>query len=455
MAEPNPRTPVTRGPIVSASGKPPARSDAARAAPRSAEAIPLPSLASSSPQPRLVSVAAGVTAIVCLLALAILGALLAFNRWKSREGAEPVASSPDTKAVALAPSSAPRGYIPAAPPVPSGEPERLTVEPKVVEPRIDDPRQRNEMPHPAAVAAAADTQPQPAAEKFIPEPKGKDSLERRPAERIFPDTTKPPEKERVPAGLPLGDFGTRLPFEKSVAEAQKQSRDQNKLVLVMQVAGDFEHGRFTDAGADQFRREVLGDDAVVDYLAEHFIRTLQKPHGRGVGAKGPGVVCYFCAADGGVLHVVIAPGDAASLLAEARWAVDTRLAALDAATTNGKPDLARCRSVIRKGHLDRFRSEYDPDGLAADQAKEFKKEGRKLGLPGLQNPNRRMGWFGMFAPMIAPPNPPKPKAIPESMPANISDRAKVHWLLQANINAASLPPLGTIVPLLWEDILKK
>jgi hypothetical protein len=455
MAEPNAPTPVTGGRIVSATGKPPARPEAACVPPRSAEAIPLPPVAAGAPQPRPLSVAVGVTAIVCLLALTILGALLAFDRWKSGKGAGTADSSPDTEAIALAPPSAAPASTAAALPAPPSEPERLTVAPKVVEPqRTDDARQRYDATRAAAVAAAADTQPQPTAEKSVPEPKDGDPLERRPVERVFPDTTKPPEKEKVPAGLPLGAFGTRIPFERSMVEAQKQAKDQNKLVLVMQLAGDFEQGRFTDARTDQFRREVLGDDGVVDYVSEHFTLTLQKPPGRGLGAKWPGVVCYFCAADGGVLHMAIAPGDAAALLAEARWAVETRLAALDAATTNGKPDLARCRSLIRKWHLDRFRSEYDPDGLVAEQTKELKKEGRKLGLPGFQNPNRLMGWFGMFVPFTVPPPPPKPKPIPESMPAHVSDRAKVHWLLQANINAASLPPVGAIAPLVWQDILK-
>jgi hypothetical protein len=455
MAEPNAPTPVTRGRIVSATGKPPAPPEPARLPPRSAEAIPLPSVAAGAPQPRPLSIAVGVTAIVCLLALTILGAWLAFDHWKSGRGVETGTSSPDTEAVALVPPPTAPASIPAAKPAPPSEPERLTVAPKVVEPqRTDDARQRNDATRAAAVAAPADTQPQPTAQNSVPEPKDGDPLERRPVERIFPDTTKPPEKEKVPAGLPLGAFGTRIPFERSIAEAQKQAKDQNKLVLVLQLAGDLEQGRFTDGGTDQFRREVLRDDTVIDYLGEHFILTLQKPPGRGLGAKGPGVVCYFCAADGGVLHLAIAPGGAPALLAEARWAVETRLAALDAATTNGKPDLARCRSLIRKWHLDRFRSEYDPDGLAAEQAKELKKEGRKLGLPGFQNPNRLMGWFGMFVPFTVPPPPPKPKPIPESMPAHVSDRAKVHWLLQANINAASLPPIGAIAPLVWQDILK-
>jgi hypothetical protein len=455
MAEPNAPTPVTRGRIVSATGKPTAPAEPARLPPRSAEAIPLPSVAADAPQPRPLSIAVGVTSIVCLLALTILGALLALDRWRAGRGADTAASSPATEAFALAPASTAPASTPTPRWAPPAEPERLTVAPRLVEPRrADGPRQQDPIPRAAAVAAAADTQPQPTAEKSIPEPKDGNPPERRPVERLFPDTAQPPDKEKGPVGLPLGAFGTRISFERSMAEAQKQAKDQNKLVLVLQLAGDFEQGRFTDAGTDQFRREVLGDDAVVDYLGEHFTLTLQKPPGRALGAKGPGVVCYFCAGDGGVLHIAIAPGGAAALLAEARWAVETRLAALDAATTNGKPDLARCRSLIRKWHLDRFRSEYDPDGLVAEQTKEFKKEARKLGLPGLQNPSRFMGWFGMFVPFTVPPPPPKPKPIPESMPAHVSDRAKVHWLLQANTNAASLPPVGAIAPLVWQDILK-
>jgi len=455
MAEPNAPRSVTRGRIVSATGKMPVRPEPKRGPPPSVEAIPPPSIATPAPQPRLLSVAVGVTAIVCLLALTILGALWAFDRWRPGRGEGPVASSPDAEAKGAAPPLTGKAPAAAARATPVNEPERLAVMPNIVEPhRPGDVRQANDAPpRAAAVAAAAETQPPPAAGKPAPEPKERDPLERRPVERLFPETTKPPEKEKAPAGLPLGDFGTRISFEKSMAEAEKQAKDKNKLVLVLQLIGDFEKGRFSDARTDQFRREVLGDDAVVDYLSEHFALTLQKPPARGLGAKGPGV-CYFCAADGGVLHIAIAPNGAAALLAEARWAVETRLAALEATTVNGKPDLARCRSLIHKTHLDRFRSEYDPEGFAADQTKELKREARKLGLPGAQNQNRFMGWWGKFVPFSPPPAPPKPKAIPESMPANISDRAKVHWLLQANTNAASLPPVSSIAPLVWEDILK-
>ena len=71
---------------------------------------------------------------------------------------------------------------------------------------------------------------------------------------------------------------------------------------------------------------ALASPEVGKYLNEYFVSSFQKVATfRIVGAQkqGGNVASYFCAPDGRVLHVVAGPVDAQSLLAEARWVVDT------------------------------------------------------------------------------------------------------------------------------------
>ena len=67
---------------------------------------------------------------------------------------------------------------------------------------------------------------------------------------------------------------------------------------------------------------------------------------------------YFCTSDGRVLHVIPGPVDAATLLREARWVVETfKLAQLE-----GQDDPMRFQTFIRKAHADRLRQEYGLNG---------------------------------------------------------------------------------------------
>lgn len=71
---------------------------------------------------------------------------------------------------------------------------------------------------------------------------------------------------------------------------------------------------------------ALADPEVGDYINKHFRSTFFKVGTftlvNGNVKQGGNVASYFCLGDGRVLHAVAGPVDAATLLREARWAVD-------------------------------------------------------------------------------------------------------------------------------------
>src|SRR5262249_37566088 len=73
--------------------------------------------------------------------------------------------------------------------------------------------------------------------------------------------------------------------------------------------------------------------------------------------QGGNVASYFCTPDGRVLHAVAGPVDAATLLREARWAVEAhKLGVLEA---GGEP--GRLRAFFHRAHADRLRQEHGLD----------------------------------------------------------------------------------------------
>ena len=102
---------------------------------------------------------------------------------------------------------------------------------------------------------------------------------------------------------------------------------------------------------------ALKKEAVGDYLNAHFVAAYQK-----VGTfrlvngqkQGGNVASYFCTPDGEVLHAVAGPVNAAALLREARWAVETwKLAQLES-----QGDRNRMKETLRRAHADRFRAKH-------------------------------------------------------------------------------------------------
>ncbi len=105
---------------------------------------------------------------------------------------------------------------------------------------------------------------------------------------------------------------------------------------------------------------ALAKDGVGQYLNEHFVASYQKVgtfrlvNGR---KQGGNVASYFCTPDGRVLHAVAGPVNAAKLLREARWVVETdKLARLE--HTDGDTAL---RAFVWNAHAERLRREHGLD----------------------------------------------------------------------------------------------
>jgi hypothetical protein len=98
---------------------------------------------------------------------------------------------------------------------------------------------------------------------------------------------------------------------------------------------------------------ALANAEVGDYLNKHFASSYQKVGTFRVvsGQKqGGNVASYFCTPQGEILDAVPGPVDAAALLREARWVVETRkMALLD---SRGDPGLMR--RAFRLAHADRL-----------------------------------------------------------------------------------------------------
>jgi hypothetical protein len=121
---------------------------------------------------------------------------------------------------------------------------------------------------------------------------------------------------------------------------------------------------------------ALANADVGAYLKQQFVASFQKVGTfKIVGGQkqGGNVASYFCTPDGRVLHVVAGPVDAATLLREARWAVETaKLAALDS-----RGDDAHYRAFFRQAHADRLKQTYGMDLAAPGD-----RQGRALGTQG-------------------------------------------------------------------------
>ncbi len=113
---------------------------------------------------------------------------------------------------------------------------------------------------------------------------------------------------------------------------------------------------------------ALADSKVGKYLNEHCVSAFQKVGTfRIVGAQkqGGNVACYFCAPDGRVLHAIAGPVDAATMLREAKWIVETTKKGIE----DSKGDGGKFKILLRTAHAEKLRREsgltivpvtYDP-----------------------------------------------------------------------------------------------
>jgi hypothetical protein len=141
---------------------------------------------------------------------------------------------------------------------------------------------------------------------------------------------------------------------------------------------------------------ALANPEVGKYLNEYFACSFQKVATfRVVGGQkqGGNVASYFCAPDGRVLHVVAGPVDAATLLREAKWVVETTKKAM----ADSKGDGAAFKASFRKAHADRLRQEF---GLVVEAV--------TYDPPEAQDPNSALTYNDPSGRPLAPKLPPPP-----------------------------------------------
>ena len=83
---------------------------------------------------------------------------------------------------------------------------------------------------------------------------------------------------------------------------------------------------------------ALNNKEVGKYLNEYFVSSFQKVATFkivGNQKQGGNVAAYFCAPDGRVLHLVAGPVNAATMLKEAKWVVETAKSAMKDAKNDG------------------------------------------------------------------------------------------------------------------------
>jgi hypothetical protein len=102
---------------------------------------------------------------------------------------------------------------------------------------------------------------------------------------------------------------------------------------------------------------ALANPEVGEYVNKYFVSSFQRVATFKIVGKqkqGGNVAAYFCAPDGRVLHCVAGPVDAATMLREAKWVVETTKEAMKAA----KDDGAAFKAHFRKAHADKLAREH-------------------------------------------------------------------------------------------------
>jgi hypothetical protein len=113
------------------------------------------------------------------------------------------------------------------------------------------------------------------------------------------------------------------------------------------------------------RVNALANAEVGKFINENFCSSFQRVATfRIVGKQkqGGNVAAYFCAPDGRVLHCIAGPVNAATMLKEARWIVDTA----HKAVKECKGDGAIFKNLLRQAHADKLRKEH---GLIVEAVK--------------------------------------------------------------------------------------
>jgi len=101
---------------------------------------------------------------------------------------------------------------------------------------------------------------------------------------------------------------------------------------------------------------ALANKEVGKYVNEYFVSSFQKVATFRIVNKakqGGNVATYFCAPDGRVLHVVAGPVDAATMLREAKWVVETAKTAIKESKGNG----GTFKAIFRTAHARKLKEE--------------------------------------------------------------------------------------------------
>jgi hypothetical protein len=105
------------------------------------------------------------------------------------------------------------------------------------------------------------------------------------------------------------------------------------------------------------RVNALNNPEVGKFINEHFVASFQKVATFKITAQGAkqggNVAAYFCAPDGRVLHCVAGPVDAATMLREAKWVVDSTKKAI----TDSKGDGGKFKAIMRQAHAKKLQEE--------------------------------------------------------------------------------------------------
>jgi hypothetical protein len=102
---------------------------------------------------------------------------------------------------------------------------------------------------------------------------------------------------------------------------------------------------------------ALANKEVGKYLNEYFVSSFQKVATFKIVGKqkqGGNVAAYFCAPDGRVLHVVAGPVNAATMLSEAKWVVETAKSAIKESKGNG----GKFKAIFRTAHAAKLKKEH-------------------------------------------------------------------------------------------------
>jgi hypothetical protein len=204
---------------------------------------------------------------------------------------------------------------------------------------------------------------------------------------------------------------------------------------------------------------ALASPEVGKYLNEYFAASYQKVATFRIvnGQKqGGNVASYFCAPDGRVVHAVAGPVDAGTMLAEAKWVVETTRRLM----TESAGDGAKFKALLRTAHADRLRREH---GLVVEPV--------TFDPPDAQDENSALTYRDPSGRPLAPKLPPPPIDGPDvtfrgARPAaeaagllaiadksgrrwGLSTQGRVHHLLAAH----ALAKIETVYGTVFERIL--